>query len=437
MSKKRGFNCPICDEIFSENDLENHVQNHFDDSEGRNVVVDSSKTECPHKGCSVTLSQECLADHVLAHDLENGQPTSNDGLLAMAIQNDENAVFQESSSDTDLAREIQKNENDQLEKEEFRKLQEKYGMSSNGGGFCQQFEKAMSKQVGKKISVGEYFEKKTKMITSVITGEDSNETRTSNIIPFLRGVYSCGIKDVSKVFLCGDLAHFAADYSDKGWGCGYRNAQMLLSSLLSNTTYQQLIQDKIEISSVPSVPKIQSCIESAWKEGFDASGCEQLGGKLSNSKKWIGATEVTSLLRWMNIRARIVDFHKGDKDNTHPLLFEWVENYFTTNSGKDTCPLYIQHQGHSRTIIGFEVGKDDASKNLLLFDPSTPSHKMNALKKLQIPCSKTQLKDLRKSLKQMKNSQFQLVFIDGIYVDHNEKNESKVLSSIRISSSAV
>ena len=54
------------------------------------------------------------------------------------------------------------------------------------------------------------------------------------------------------------------------------------------------------------------------------------------------------LLYWLNYlfyRARIVDFHKGDKDNTHPLLFKWVENYFTTNSGKETCPLYIQHQG--------------------------------------------------------------------------------------------
>lgn len=39
MSKKRGFNCPICDEIFSQNDLENHVQNHFEDSEGQKAVV--------------------------------------------------------------------------------------------------------------------------------------------------------------------------------------------------------------------------------------------------------------------------------------------------------------------------------------------------------------------------------------------------------------
>ena len=41
----------------------------------------------------------------------------------MAIQKEESAVFQENSSDTDLAREIQNNENALLEKEEFRKLQ--------------------------------------------------------------------------------------------------------------------------------------------------------------------------------------------------------------------------------------------------------------------------------------------------------------------------
>lgn len=47
-----------------------------------------------------------------------------DRLLAIAIQNKEGAVFQEfENSDTDLAREMQKNENDLLEKEEFRKLQ--------------------------------------------------------------------------------------------------------------------------------------------------------------------------------------------------------------------------------------------------------------------------------------------------------------------------
>ena len=57
-------------------------------------------------------------------------------------------------------------------------------MSSSGGGFCQQFEKALSKQVGKKISIGEYFEKKTKMISSAITGEDSNETKTSSMTFF-------------------------------------------------------------------------------------------------------------------------------------------------------------------------------------------------------------------------------------------------------------
>ena len=50
---------------------------------------------------------------------------------------------------------------------------------------------------------------------------------------------------------------------------------------------------------------------------------------------------------------------------------------------------------------------------------------MNALKNLKIPCSKMEIKDLRKSLKQMRHSKFQLVFIDGVYDDDSEKSVSK------------
>lgn len=33
MSKKQGFSCPVCDEIFSENELSQHVDGHFDDKQ--------------------------------------------------------------------------------------------------------------------------------------------------------------------------------------------------------------------------------------------------------------------------------------------------------------------------------------------------------------------------------------------------------------------
>lgn len=37
MSKKRGFNCPVCDEIFAKNELEDHVQNHFDNPNKKSI----------------------------------------------------------------------------------------------------------------------------------------------------------------------------------------------------------------------------------------------------------------------------------------------------------------------------------------------------------------------------------------------------------------
>jgi hypothetical protein len=65
---------------------------------------------------------------------------------------------------------------------------------------------------------------------------------------------------------------------------------------------------------------------------------------------------------------------KVEKDGDHTRLFEFVKRYFSSASGLGGSyqtrlpPLYFQHNGHSRTIIGYEIG---ANKNwILLFDPS-------------------------------------------------------------------
>jgi hypothetical protein len=72
------------------------------------------------------------------------------------------------------------------------------------------------------------------------------------------------------------------------------------------------------------------------------------------------------------------------------LLIDWVVRYFSppeSMSGRpstvpdvlrgasavtitDKMPLVLQHKGHSRTIIGYEVTKTGII-NLLAFDPST------------------------------------------------------------------
>lgn len=112
---------------------------------------------------------------------------------------------------------------------------------------------------------------------------------------------------VSRVYTCTCVDHYAASYGDRGWGCGYRNSQMLISSLLSHTGYNELLyriwQDrKPPRSSVPSISRLQSLIEQAWHMGFDLQGSEQLGCKLVNTRKWIGATEVFTLLSSLRIK---------------------------------------------------------------------------------------------------------------------------------------
>jgi Peptidase family C78 len=67
-----------------------------------------------------------------------------------------------------------------------------------------------------------------------------------------------------------------------------------------------------------------------------------------------------------------------------PLL-DWIKQYFDTQTHptsvqerwraatpvviSDRMPLILQHQGHSRTIIGYEISKD-GSTTLLTFDPA-------------------------------------------------------------------
>ena len=53
---------------------------------------------------------------------------------------------------------------------------------------------------------------------------------------------------------------------------------------------------------MPSVTKIQELIEIAWNHGFDVAGKNQLGGKIKNTAKWIGASDVCALFSYLKIK---------------------------------------------------------------------------------------------------------------------------------------
>lgn len=62
------------------------------------------------------------------------------------------------------------------------------------------------------------------------------------IIEALYRYYQNAATDVRRVWLSTGVDHFHSSFGDKGWGCGYRNFQMLLSSLLQNDAYDDCLK---------------------------------------------------------------------------------------------------------------------------------------------------------------------------------------------------
>ncbi|KAF9978314.1 hypothetical protein BGZ73_002905 [Actinomortierella ambigua] len=240
------------------------------------------------------------------------------------------------------------------------------------------------------------------------------------------------------------VAFCPGDQTDRGWGCGYRNLQMMLSYIVQQPSTQptpvapsQYDDDVTTNSSsssspstttidLPTILDLQRQLEYAWHTlKIDPEGAAQLKHKVVSTRKWIGTTETWSILTSLGVRSQILDFHQPTGPNdTHPALFEAVLQYFQSpadtelqppipaelmvygSHGKedgrmgDTTitaataaavaaataktasagrarrtviqtrkpPLYLQHQGHSRTIVGIEVLRPGLY-TLLVFDP--------------------------------------------------------------------
>ncbi|KAJ1853394.1 hypothetical protein GGH12_005259 [Coemansia sp. RSA 1822] len=214
----------------------------------------------------------------------------------------------------------------------------------------------------------------------------------------------------SSTVLCTKQTQLYLTARDRGWACGYRNCQMLISSLIPLPI----------LNTVPQVNELQQMLEQAWHAGFDRDGCTQLG-RVVNTRKWIGATEVYCILAHLGVRARIVDFHRATGANgTHPALFAWIVEYFTCGASKDSStrftdkhPLYLQHQGHSRTVVGVEMA--DEGVCVLVFDPD-------------VPVAQTPSRFLLSHTKHAR--QYQIVYVDS--EPNSQAQIPKVISSTRI-----
>ncbi|XP_069829751.1 zinc finger-containing ubiquitin peptidase 1 [Dendropsophus ebraccatus] len=398
--------CPFCCETKNSIEkLELHVKMEHADllaspTKGNSI----QRYECPM--CSLVCANgNILQEHVNLHLEENYDTAkaASDSVLARRLQSEE-----------DRRRRVEESER---EKVEFQKLQRQFGLD-NSGGYRQQSVHNLERAVARgRMHPMEFHLHKAKMMESLATGVDDGRTKTSGVLEALQSYYRSSGPEVHHVWLCSPLDHFSCSAGDKGWGCGFRNFQMLLSSTLLSDTYKDFLQG---YRAIPCIPKIQALIEDAWKEGFDPQGASHFNGKLQGTRAWIGACEIYCLLTSLRLKCRLLDFHTpSGPSGTHPLLFEWVLNYYASNTrgteGKVVCSskpaIYLQHQGHSRTIVGIEERKNK-SYCLLLFDPGCPPGAMQRLTRHNVDAA--DLKHLRKYLGGLKHKQYQIVAVEGI-----------------------
>ncbi|KAK9292797.1 hypothetical protein L1049_020777 [Liquidambar formosana] len=331
----------------------------------------------------------------------------------------------------------------------------------------------------------------------------------------------------STCILSGYVDHFQSiESEDVGWGCGWRNIQMLSSHLLMQR------QEAREVmfggsGFIPDIASLQRWLEIAWERDFDTLGSKQFNHKIYGSRNWIGTTECAALFRSFGLRARIVDFgpkefeslclsvpgshpgahgvninnrgkrkavqvygpmdryllkrdqdvpqagsgrhekssystvHLGDdlgsrisyeladndkfdkcftrKIEGHQVLFDWVWNYFSDNSlsrsgnhcvtVSEKAPLYFQHDGHSRTIVGIQVKHQwngMPQYNLLILDPA---HRTAALER-SLKDNVGWQKLIKRGVHTLKKPQYQLCYIDPGLALGEEMEQLKTLDSV-------
>ncbi|KAI0028638.1 peptidase family C78-domain-containing protein [Vararia minispora EC-137] len=211
---------------------------------------------------------------------------------------------------------------------------------------------------------------------------------TPGLITLLRRAlvsqHECG--HIQRAVLCTNRAvHISREDFDSRWGCGYRNYMMACAVLMDQRS-QDAYAALFKRHEPPGVRSLQSLIERAWEAGFDEEGAGQLRRRLYDTTKWIGTVELFVAFTYLGIPSQLADFVLPRRTDTEPLI-DWISDYFSPPdqhehssfrgiwkdasavTQTDRLPLVLQHNGHSRTIVGYEINRKGQIV-LLVFDPS-------------------------------------------------------------------
>ncbi|KAJ5466751.1 hypothetical protein N7539_009480 [Penicillium diatomitis] len=198
------------------------------------------------------------------------------------------------------------------------------------------------------------------------------ENETDKLIPIIAKLCE---QDATcqRAFLCNTKVRHICKLSREGGFCGYRNIQMLVSYITKTQAYGHSHFPH----GIPSILDLQDMIEQAWDMGFNSTGRTETGG-IKGTRKFIGTPEAQALFQSLGIPCDASSIASSETIPAHDQLYMEIANYFRAacpvddESIKvfqtDLPPIYFQHDGHSMTIVGFEI-RDDGTANLLVFDP--------------------------------------------------------------------
>ncbi|PWY64994.1 DUF1671 domain protein [Aspergillus heteromorphus CBS 117.55] len=197
------------------------------------------------------------------------------------------------------------------------------------------------------------------------------ENETSDVIPVLARLCEQD-NSVQRAFFCSPAVHQISKIPREGGFCGYRNIQMLISYMKET----RMSGHECFPGDLPTIFELQDMIEDAWDKGFNAAGRIETGG-IRGTRKYIGTPEALALFSSLEIQCEANSIGTTNNVRAHDALFMNIASYFRNACSLDgrnkviqtsLPPIYFQHQGHSLTIIGFEV-RDNGSADLLVFDP--------------------------------------------------------------------
>ncbi|KAL6924306.1 hypothetical protein FSHL1_001561 [Fusarium sambucinum] len=395
--------CPFCGFVPEQGGNEivsQHIERHHPDGEHQLSTHTEAPFTCPEDGCGEILQPDELAYHLELHELEAqgatpepepeparepvaeqapavprkpATPTrgsSRKNKKASTIQawkdlfignNSRSSHSRDSSSSSSRTRHKTKREDAGISKSPDRgsSSQSKNGERRRRPG-----------QLGKS-ELGRFAHEKKMPLWLIDLLHDEGHIVNNDVLPVLSQLLEQS-PSTQYAYLCQSAVQHVSKLRQEGGFCGYRNIQMLTSHIISAKSEGSNHFG----SSFPSIFQIQDLIENAWDNGINAQGRAETGG-IKGTRKYIGTPEAQAVFLNLKIPCSVQAFKDPERGKSKQYLFEAIERYFqggiTSVEDRIHCtnlpPIYLQHPGHSLTIVGFEK-QMDGHTNLLVFDPS-------------------------------------------------------------------